>query len=190
MRVLVAGPTALAFVGDFLAIGTEAGGARRGRPRPGRRRARSSDAGAYEHAADGAPADRSVVAYASAAGVREVLAPRGGLLGALGALLDRPGLVAAGAAVTAEAGGLRAHVRLAGGAPRDAAFEPVLLERVPETRRGLPRRARRAAARAAAGAARRRRRGRVRARTAVERGRASTSTATCSRRSRASSRSR
>jgi hypothetical protein len=64
--------------------------------------------------------------------VREVLAPRDGLLGALGALLDRPGLAAAGAVVTAEEGGLRVHARLSGGAPRDAAFEPLLLERVPE----------------------------------------------------------
>jgi hypothetical protein len=130
-RVLVAGPTAVAFVGDFLAIGTEAA-VRAAIDRDQGDGARLSDLAAYEHAADGAPAERSILAYASAAGVREVLVPRDGLLGTLGALLDRPGLVAAGAAVTAEAGGLRAHVRLAGGAPRDAAFEPVLLERVPE----------------------------------------------------------
>jgi Protein of unknown function (DUF3352) len=131
VRVLVAGPTALAFVGDFLAIGTEPA-VRAAVDRDRGDGARLADLGAYRRADDGAPADRSVVAYASAAGVREVLAPRDGLLGALGALLDRPGLTAAGAAVTAEEGGLRAHVRLAGGAPRDAAFEPLLLERVPE----------------------------------------------------------
>ena len=131
VRVLIAGPTAIAFVGDFLAVGTEAA-VRAAVDREQGDGERLSDLGAYEHAADGAPADRSVVAYASAAGVREVLAPRDGLLGALGTLLDRPGLVAAGAAVTAEADGLRTHVNLAGGAPRDAAFEPLLLERVPE----------------------------------------------------------
>jgi hypothetical protein len=131
VRVLVAGPTALAFVGDFLAIGTEAA-VRAAVDREQGDGARLADLGAYRRADDGAPADCSVVAYASAAGVREVLAPRAGVLGALGALLDRPGLVAAGAAVTAEEGGLRAHVRLAGGAPRDADFEPLLLERVPE----------------------------------------------------------
>jgi hypothetical protein len=64
--------------------------------------------------------------------VRQVLASRGGLLGAVGALLDRPGLTAAGAALTAEPDGLRAHVRLAGGADAEAGFEPVLVERVPE----------------------------------------------------------
>jgi len=131
VRVLVAGPTAVAFVGDFLAVGTEAA-VRAAVDRDQGEGRRLSDVAAYDHAADGAPADRSVVAYASAAGVREVLAPRDGLLGVLGALLDRPALVAAGAAVTAEAGGLRTQMRLAGGAPRDAAFEPVLLERVPE----------------------------------------------------------
>jgi len=131
VRLLVAGPTALAFVGDFLAVGTEAA-VRAAVDRDQGEGKRLADVAAYQHAADGAPADRSLVAYASAAGVREVLAPRDGLLGALGTLLDRPGLVAAGAAVTAEEGGLRAHVRVAGGAPRDAAFEPVLLERVPE----------------------------------------------------------
>jgi hypothetical protein len=132
VRVLLAGPTAIAFAGGFLAVGTEAavravidldqgdGEALAGLP-------------AYRRAAAGRPPERSLDAYASAAGVRQVLAPRDGLLGALGALLDRPGLTAAGASLTAEERGLRARVRLAGGAPRDAAFEPVLLERVPES---------------------------------------------------------
>ena len=131
VRVLLAGRTALAFVGDFLALGTEAA-VRAAVDRDQGDGARLSGLDAYERAADGAPADRSVLAYASAAGVREVLAPRTGLLGALGALLERPGLVAAGAAVTAEDGVLRTHVRLAGGAPRDAGFDPLLLERIPE----------------------------------------------------------
>jgi Protein of unknown function (DUF3352) len=131
VRVLVAGPTAIAFAGGFLAVGTE----------PAVRAAIDLDQGTgrslgadpdYRRALAGRPAASSLHAYASATGVRSVLAPRDGLPGALGALLDRPGLVAAGAALTAEQGGLRVHVRLAGGAPGDAAFEPVLLERVPE----------------------------------------------------------
>jgi hypothetical protein len=131
VRVLVAGPTAIAFVGGFLALGTE----------PAVRAAIDLDQGdgsalaadaRYRRALAGQPQERSLHAYASAAGVRSVLAPRDGLLGALGRLLDRPGLTAAGASLTAEETGVRAHVRLAGGAPADAAFEPVLLERVPE----------------------------------------------------------
>ena len=91
-----------------------------------------ADADAYRRAAEDRPAERSLDAYASAEGVRTVLAPRTGALGLLGALLDRPGLSAAGAAVSAEDEGLRANVRAVGGAPRGAGFSPVLLERVPE----------------------------------------------------------
>ena len=149
VQVLVAGASALAFVGDFLALGTE----------PAVRAAIDRDQGegeslaglaGYEAALADAPAERSVAAYASAAGVREVLAPRGGLLGALGALLDRPGLTAAGATVTAEAGGLRAHVRLAGGAPRGRGVRARAAGAHPGAGGRVPRRAGRAAARAAA----------------------------------------
>ena len=131
VRVLSAGPTAIAFVGDFLALGTE----------PAVHAAidleegdgdRLSDLPAYQQARAGRPDDRSLDAYASADGVRRVLGSRSGLLGALGGLLDRPGLEAVAASVTAEEDGLRAQVRLAGGAPRDASFDPVLLEQVPE----------------------------------------------------------
>ena len=131
VQVLVAGSTAIAFVGDFLALGTEPA-VRAAIDRDQGRGAGLAGADAYERALAGTPAERSLTAYASAAGVREVLAARDGLPGTLGALLDRPGLTAAGAAVTAEEGGLRLHVRLSGGAPEDADFEPVLLERVPE----------------------------------------------------------
>ncbi len=132
VRVLEAGPTAIAFVGGFLAIGTKTA-VRGAVDRDQGDGFRLADLPAYRRAFEDRPAGRSLDAFASAAGVRTVLAPRDGLLGALGALLDRPGLTAASASVTAEEGGLRAHVRLAGGAPADAAFEPVLLERVPES---------------------------------------------------------
>ncbi len=131
VRVLVAEETALAFTGGFLAVGTEAA-VRTAIDRDQGVGDRLADLPAYRRAFDGRPRERSLDAFASAAGVREVLAPRDGLLGALGALLDRPGLTSADASVTAEADGLRAQVRLAGGAPRDGAFEPVLLEQVPE----------------------------------------------------------
>jgi hypothetical protein len=131
VRVLIAGPTALAFAGDFLAVGTEAA-VRAVIDLEQGDGERLSDLPAYRRAMAGRPQARSLDAYASAAGVRQVLAPRDGLPGALGALLDRPGLTAVGASLSAEPRGVRARVRLAGGAPRDAAFEPVLLERVPE----------------------------------------------------------
>ena len=148
-----------------------------------------ADSGAYRRAAEDRPPERSLDAYASAEGVRTVLAPRTGALGLLGALLDRPGLSAAGAAVSAEEEGLRANVRAVGGAPRGAGFSPVLLERVPEARRRLRRRAQRAAAGAARRSAGRRRRADGAA-AALPRPPASISTATCSPRSRARSRCR
>ena len=131
VRVLSAGPTALAFVGEFLALGSEAA-VHAAIDRDAGDGEALADLPGYRRAAEGRPAARSLDAYASADGVRDVLAARDGLLGALGALLDRPGLSAAGASLTAEQDGLRAHVRLVGGAPRDAAFEPLLLEQVPE----------------------------------------------------------
>jgi hypothetical protein len=131
VRVLLAGGTAIAFVGDFLAVGTEPA-VRAAVDRERGQGDRLSDQPAYRAATAGLPGDRSLAAYVSAAGVRTVLAPRNGVLGALGALLDRPRLVAAGASLSAEQQGLRAHVRLTGGAPRDAAFEPVLIGHVPE----------------------------------------------------------
>jgi Protein of unknown function (DUF3352) len=131
VQVLVAGPTALAFAGGFLAVGTEAAVRAAIDLDQGDGDA-LADSPEYRRANAGHPDERSLDAYASAAGVRQVLVPRGGLLGALGALLDRPGMTAVGASVTAEEAGVRASLRLAGGAPRDAAFVPVLLERVPE----------------------------------------------------------
>jgi hypothetical protein len=132
VRVLRAGPTALAFAGGFLAVGTEPA-VRAAIDRAQGKGARLADVPGYKRLSAGSPAARSLDAYASAAGVRLVLAPRRGLLGIAGRLLDRPRLTAAGADLTSEPGGLRAHVRLAGGAPRGATFEPVLLERVSET---------------------------------------------------------
>ena len=131
VQLLVAGTTAIAFVGDFLAIGTEPA-VRAAIDREQGEGDALRDAAPFRRALEDAPAGRSLTAYASAAGVREVLAPRAGAAGLLGRLLDRPGLQAAGAALTGEEDGLRVSARLSGGAPDDAAFEPVLLERVPE----------------------------------------------------------
>ena len=131
VQLLVAGTTAIAFVGDFLAVGTEPA-VRAAIDRQQGGGDRLADREPFRRALAGAPDDRSVTAYASAAGVREVLAPRSGAAGLLGRLVDRPGLQAAGAALTGEDGGLRVSAHVLGGAPEDAGFEPVLLERVPE----------------------------------------------------------
>lgn len=68
---------------------------------------------AYRRAAGGLPDARFADAYASPAGVRTLLAPRGGLAGAAGVLLDRPDLVGVAVALTATGPGARIEVRSA-----------------------------------------------------------------------------
>ena len=75
------------------------------------RRAPSLAAGsAYQQAAAGEPADRVLDAYASVGGVRRVLEPRRGLLGALGLLLDNPALSGVTISASAVSGGLRMRI--------------------------------------------------------------------------------
>jgi len=119
---------------------------------------------AYEHAAAGEPSGRVLDGYASLAGVRRVLAPRGGLLGALGVLLNQPALTGATISVSAVSGGVRVRVhgatdptlaRLSGPAP--GPFTPTLTDLMPAGAsvlldvRGLSRVAPRVLAAAAAG---------------------------------------
>jgi Protein of unknown function (DUF3352) len=65
---------------------------------------------AYQQAAAGEPADRVLDAYASVGGVRRVLEPRRGLLGALGLLLDKPALSGVAISASAVSGGLRIQI--------------------------------------------------------------------------------
>jgi hypothetical protein len=131
-RVRLAGDTAIAFAGGFLAVGTEAAvhavidrsqGA-------GERLDELQD---YRDATADLPDARSVDAYMSAAGVRTLLAARDGLPGAVGELLERPGLTAVAASLTAEPRTLRARVRLSGGATGGTGFEPQLMQRLPDS---------------------------------------------------------
>jgi hypothetical protein len=91
---------------------------------------------AYRRAAAGEPADAVLEAYVSGSGVRRLLEPRPGLLGALGVLLDRPALLGVGFAAAPTADGFRILVRsaLAGDArarARPAAFHPALPRALP-----------------------------------------------------------
>lgn len=70
------------------------------------------------------PAGRVADGWVSEAGVRRLLAPQGGLLGAAGTLLDQPGLRAAALAVTAEDDGARLTVRSQRGGPGATTFKP------------------------------------------------------------------
>ena len=69
--------------------------------------------GGYQRAATGEPADRVIDAYVSAAGVRRLLAAQHGVVGALGALLNAPGLTGTTISVTATSAGARMRVHTA-----------------------------------------------------------------------------
>jgi hypothetical protein len=70
-------------------------------------------ASVYRRAAARLPADRVLDAYASLAGVRRVLAPQGGIVGALGDLLYQPALQGLTIAVSPTSAGARIQVRSA-----------------------------------------------------------------------------
>ena len=92
----------------------------------------------YKRAVDGLPEGRVLTAYASADGLRRLLAPQGSLLGALATTLDQPGLQ--GVALAAEAEDddtLRVQVHSAidpgqQGRGGFKPFEPQLLDSVPQ----------------------------------------------------------
>lgn len=135
VRIETYGAAAAAFVDGFLVLGTgpdvkSAIDAAASRPK-----SLAADP-AYRSAVGGLPADRVATVYASASGVRRLLAPQGGLLGLAGALVDRPGLQSAGVAFVPQDGGAEITARsvvnaaLAGG--RTASnFTPTLASQVP-----------------------------------------------------------
>jgi hypothetical protein len=127
----------LAFVRHYLVLGQDA--SVRAAIDVARGRAGSlAGSTAYRHAASGEPDSRVVDAYASVAGVRRVLAPRGGLLGALALLLNDPALTGSTISVSAVSGGV--HVRVHGALdptlarlnrPAPIPFSPTLADVMP-----------------------------------------------------------
>jgi hypothetical protein len=89
---------------------------------------------AYQKALSGLPADRVIDAYATSGGVRRLLDPAGGVLGAAGTLLDRPGLQVAGLSLSVEEGLARLDVHslsAGGGKAAFPPFDPKLIGEVP-----------------------------------------------------------
>jgi len=93
---------------------------------------------AFQEAAAGEPPDRFLDAYVPATGASRLLIPRGGILGALGTMLDRPALMGATVSWSPARGGLRVHVHsaldpsLAGrSGPRPTSFGPTLADTMP-----------------------------------------------------------
>src|SRR5829696_8042672 len=119
------GGNAAAFVGGFLAAGPEPAVRRvvdvaRGAPALG-------DAEEFEAALEGAV--RPVEAYVSPRGLRGAIQPRGGVTGAVAALLDHPRLRGVGASAWADARGLRVSVRRMGAGANEV--RPELIRGVP-----------------------------------------------------------
>lgn len=128
------GASATAFVSHYLVVG----------PPPGVRAAIDASAGrapslagsaTYRRAASGLPGGRFADGYLSAQGVRRLLRPQGGAIGAAGALLDQPGL--RGSVLALSAGGTSASLRVrsvltaGAGRRRPALFAPALAADVP-----------------------------------------------------------
>ncbi|HZU61628.1 MAG TPA: DUF3352 domain-containing protein, partial [Solirubrobacteraceae bacterium] len=101
--------TVLAFVSHYLVLG-QAGSVHAAIDTVARRTPSLSGSSIYQQAAGDEPDGRVLDVYLSSAGVRRVLDPRRGLLGTLGALLDRPDLTGAAISISPTASGLRVHV--------------------------------------------------------------------------------
>jgi hypothetical protein len=86
----------------------------------------------YRQAASGEPADRVLDAYVSSEGVQRLLMPRGGVFGALGALLTEPALTGSTLSLSASGDTARLYVHSAlarSAAPRE--FSPSLERLLP-----------------------------------------------------------
>jgi hypothetical protein len=131
------GAVSVRHIGRFLAIGQPASLAQASALAGGKGRS-LADNPAYRRATAGLPAGRAADAWASADGVRRLLAPQGGLLGAAGILLDRPGLIGTAAGLTAADHRARLTLKSivdpkAQGASGFQAFSPTLAGNVPDT---------------------------------------------------------
>jgi len=131
--------TELAFIRHYLVIGPDAGVRLAIAAGIGRARSLAADP-AYQPAAAGEPAGRVLDAYLPAAGLRRMLEPRGGMIGALAGLLDRPALLGASLSLSAVSGGadVQIHSAVGGGsAPargsraRASSFAPTLQSILP-----------------------------------------------------------
>ena len=124
--------TELAFVSHYLVVGPD--GAVRGAIAAGTGRARSlADEPAYQQAAAGEPAGRVLDTYLPAAGLRRVLESRGGVIGAIAGLLDRPALEGTTLSLSAVSSGaeVQIHSAVRSGASHPTAFSPTLQSVLP-----------------------------------------------------------
>jgi hypothetical protein len=131
------GALRLGYVGRFLAIG-QPESLRAARDLAAGKGEPLADAPDYRRVLAELPADRVADGWASQAGVRRLLAPQGGVLGAAGVLFDQPALKGAGFALTAQDDGARLVVhsvldpkRRPSGSSGFKTFTPTLDDAVP-----------------------------------------------------------
>jgi Protein of unknown function (DUF3352) len=124
--------TELAFVKHFLVVGPDAAVRAAIAAGTGRSRSLASDP-AYERAAAGEPAGRVLDVYLPVAGLRRLLEPRGGVIGAVATLLDRPSLEGMTLSVSADisAADVRIHGVLRPSRSHPVAFKPTLQSVLP-----------------------------------------------------------
>ncbi len=122
----------LAFVGHYLVAGSDAGVRAALDAARGRAPALAHSA-AYQRAAAGEPADRVLDAYLPAPGVRRLLASRAGVAGAIGLLLDGPGVTGNAISLSPTPSGARVivHRVLSSAAKSASAFTPTLQSVLP-----------------------------------------------------------
>jgi hypothetical protein len=128
VRILrYANGTELAFVRHYLVAGSDAD-VRSAIDASSGRSPSLARTSAYERASSGEPADRVLDAYVSATGMRGLLETHGGVAGAIGLLLHRPGLVGTTLSVSAVANGanVRIHSALAATQSHPVTFKPTL----------------------------------------------------------------
>lgn len=104
------GTLVTAIVGDVLCIG-QLQSVREAIELSTGRGASLADDPSYQRAMQGMPADRAADAWATADGIRRLLAPQAGALGLAGVLLDTPGLRAAALSLSGADEGLALRVR-------------------------------------------------------------------------------
>jgi Protein of unknown function (DUF3352) len=124
--------TELAFVGRYLVAGPDHGVRAAIDAARGRAPALAHSA-AYEQAVAGEPSDRVLDAYLPASGIRRLLASRTGVTGAIGGLLDRPGLIGTALSLSATSQGARVLVHSVLGSRSGAgrSFTPTLQSVLP-----------------------------------------------------------
>ncbi len=135
--VVYATGSELAFVSHYLILGQDTSVRAAIDVNAGATRSLAGSA-VYQRAAARESSGRVLDAYASLAGVRRVLTARGGVLGALGALLDQPALQGVAISLSPAAGGARIQLHSALdpslariSAPGTSAFTPTLQNVMP-----------------------------------------------------------